>query len=183
MRNALLPMLMSVCVLITHVGCQGLEHSSLSQGTMPSGKIQWQSWTEETFRQAKDQDKLILLDLTAVWCHACHVMDETTYQDPTIAQLLNQKFIPIKVDTDQRPDVESRYRNGGWPTTSILLPTGEILFQANLLGPEELLEALLASEEMYREQKEDLVKHASTIWEKGEQRAHNAKSVRRNDQS
>ncbi len=130
------------------------------------GSIHWQSWEEQAFSQAKAEDKLILLDLTAIWCHACHVMDETTYRDPIIIKLLNQRFIPIKVDTDQRPDIEARYRNGGWPTTSILLPTGEILFQANLLEPEELREALLASEEMYREQKEDLVKHATAIWEK-----------------
>ena len=130
--------------------------------------IQWLSWEEEAFRRALEEDKLILLDLTAVWCHACHVMDETTYTDSTIVTLLNSQFIPIRVDTDRRPDVESRYRSGGWPTTSILLPTGEILFQANSLGPDELREALQESENLYRLQKEDLLSHAKDVWERVE---------------
>ena len=130
--------------------------------------LEWSSWNEAAFRRAITEDKLILLDLTAVWCHACHVMDEVTYSDGDIVSLLNTKFIPIRVDSDQRPDIESRYRSGGWPTTSILLPTGEILFQANSLSPEELGEALRESEKLYRLQKEDLSTHAQEIWKKVE---------------
>ena len=74
--------------------------------------IQWKKWGSEAFRQAQIEDKLILLDLTAVWCHACHVMDQTTYANPRIIQLLNDNFIPVRVDTDQRPDLEARYRAG-----------------------------------------------------------------------
>ncbi len=137
--------------------------------------VQWLAWDEEAFDRAIAEDKLILLDLTAVWCHACHVMDEQTYSDPSIVTLLNSTFIPIRVDTDQRPDIESRYRSGGWPTTSILLPTGEILFQANSLGPEELGEALRESEDMYRTHKSDLLNRAKEIWEKVEQAKKNQK--------
>ena len=130
--------------------------------------IQWADWNKETFRAAREEDKLILLDLTAVWCHACHVMDETTYEDPTIVDLLNTTFISIRVDTDQRPDIEVRYRHGGWPTTSILLPSGEIVFQANFLAPEDLQEALLESEALYRENKHELITQAAAIWAKVE---------------
>ncbi|GJL53680.1 MAG: thioredoxin domain-containing protein [Nitrospirales bacterium] len=129
-----------------------------------TSRIQWAPWQEETFQAAQEQDRLILLDLTAVWCHACHVMDETTYTDPSIIALLNTRFIPIRVDTDQRPDIDARYRHGGWPTTSILLPTGEIVFQGNYLEPEDLQQALQESEKLYRENKEDLLSQAATIW-------------------
>ena len=120
-----------------------LPEASLAHSTPTKAEpvIQWFTWNEEAFDRAIAEDKLILLDLTAVWCHACHVMDAQTYSESSIVTLLNTQFIPIRVDTDQRPDVESRYRSGGWPTTSILLPTGEILFQANSMGPEELGEA------------------------------------------
>ena len=141
----------------------------------PEVDIQWLEWGEEAFDRAIAEDKLILLDLTAVWCHACHVMDNETYSESSIVTLLNSKFIPIRVDTDQRPDVESRYRSGGWPTTSILLPTGEILFQANSMNPEELGEALKDSEDMYRMHKKDLLSHAKQIWEKVEQAKRNQK--------
>ena len=134
--------LIPVFLLLSCGSCQSTLSSSnsavvnsFSEG--PSG-IHWAHWSEDTFRVAEEEDKLILLDLTAVWCHACHVMDEMTYTDPSILALLNTRFIPIRVDTDQRPDIEDRYRHGGWPTTSILLPSGEIVFQANFLAPEDL---------------------------------------------
>lgn len=125
-------------------------------------KIQWLLWGEEAFQRAEAEDKLILMDLTALWCHACHVMEETTYADPDIIAMLNDRFVPIRVDTDLRPDIEARYRKGGWPTTSILLPTGEILFQANSLDPEDLSEALQESDVLYRTQKQDLVRYAGS---------------------
>ena len=151
------------------------EIHALASTNSPEGSIKWVEWSEEAFDRAMAEDKLILLDLTAVWCHACHVMDSETYSESNIVTLLNTKFIPIRVDTDQRPDVDSRYRSGGWPTTSILLPTGEILFQANSMGPEELGEALRESEEMYRKHKSDLVNHAKEIWQKVEQAKQNQK--------
>ena len=101
--------------------------------------IHWAAWGAEAFERAQAEDKLILLDLTAVWCHACHVMDETTYVDPAVVELLNAEFIPVRVETDQHPDIAARYKHGGWPTTSVLLPSGEILFQANALTPEDML--------------------------------------------
>lgn len=126
--------------------------------------IQWHEWGTEAFRRAQTEDKLILLDLMAVWCHACHVMDRTTYADPRIIALLNSKFIPVRVDTDQRPDLEARYRAGGWPTTSLLLPTGEILFQANALEPEEMEVVLQEVHAMYVTEKAALLQEASRLW-------------------
>ncbi|MEO7861492.1 MAG: DUF255 domain-containing protein, partial [Nitrospirales bacterium] len=128
--------------------------------------IQWHEWGNEAFGRAQAEDKLIILDLTAVWCHACHVMDQTTYANPRIVQLLNAKFIPVRVDTDQRPDLDARYRAGGWPTINVLLPTGEILFQANALGSEEMEAMLLEVESIYVTDKGELLKQASHLWDR-----------------
>ncbi len=128
--------------------------------------IQWNEWGQEAFNRAQAEDKLILLDLMAVWCHACHVMDQTTYADPRVLALLQANFIAVRVDTDQRPDLEARYRTGGWPTTSLLLPTGEILFQANSLDPEVMTELLQEAMELYESEKEDLRKQAAQLWDR-----------------
>jgi uncharacterized protein YyaL (SSP411 family) len=161
-----------VLSLLTALPAASFAHSTPAKA---EPVIQWLEWEQEAFDRAIAEDKLILLDLTAVWCHACHVMDARTYSESSIVTLLNTKFIPIRVDTDQRPDIESRYRSGGWPTTSILLPTGEILFQANSMGPAELSEALRESEDMYRLHKSNLVNRAQEIWEKVEQAKKNQK--------
>jgi len=129
-------------------------------------EIQWYEWGREAFNRAQAEDKLILLDLTAVWCHACHVMDQTTHADPKVLTLLQADFIAVRVDTDQRPDLEARYRTGGWPTTSLLLPTGEILFQANSLEPEVMIELLQEAKELYESDKEDLRKQAAQLWDR-----------------
>ena len=130
--------------------------------------IRWAGWGAKAFERAQAEDKLILLDLTAVWCHACHVMDETTYVDPAVVTLLNAEFIPVRVDTDQRPDIAARYEHGGWPTTSVLLPSGEILFQANALTPDAMLEVLRTSDAFYRENKRDMAERVARIWERVE---------------
>ena len=128
--------------------------------------VQWFEWGQKAFEQAKSEDKLILLDLTAVWCHACHLMDQTTYADQQVLTLLQENFIAIRVDTDQRPDLEARYRTGGWPTTSLLLPTGEILFQANSLEPEVMVELLQEAKVLYDSEKEDLRQQAKQLWDR-----------------
>ena len=96
-----------------------------TESVAASSTIQWLPWGARAFDRARAEDKLILLDLTAVWCHACHVMDMTTYIDPRVVTLLNDEFIPVRVEADQHPDITVRYKHGGWPTTSILLPSGK----------------------------------------------------------
>ncbi len=135
-----------------------------NESTPVSSTIQWLGWGVNAFDRADAADKLILLDLTAVWCHACHVMDASTYVDAGVVKLLNAEFIAIKVDVDQHPDIAVRYKRGGWPTTSILLPSGEILFQANFLTSEELMEALRASADAYRDNKRDIAEQAASVW-------------------
>ena len=101
--------------------------------------IHWYPWGREAFAAAEAGDKPVLLDVGAVWCHWCHVMDGESYEDPAIAEFLNQHFVCIKVDRDERPDVDARYQRavqtitqqGGWPLTAFLTPKGEVFFGGN----------------------------------------------------
>ena len=100
--------------------------------------IHWRPWGDEAFAEAKAQGKPVLLAISAVWCHWCHVMDETTYSVPTIIDQINERFIPVRVDNDQRPDVNARYNMGGWPTTALLTPEGEVLYGGTYIPPEDM---------------------------------------------
>src|SRR5213076_2552631 len=92
-----------------------------------AAEIAWRPWGEKAFQEAQVADKPVLLAISAVWCHWCHVMDETSYSDPEVIRLINERYVPIRVDNDERPDVNRRYNMGGWPTTAFLTPDGEIV--------------------------------------------------------
>ncbi len=106
--------------------------------------IHWFPWGADAFAAAKAQDRPVLLDIGAVWCHWCHVMDGESYEDSALALYLNENFICIKVDRDERPDVDARYqravqaftRQGGWPLTAFLTPEGEVFFGGTYFPPE-----------------------------------------------
>src|SRR6202008_4689210 len=107
--------------------------------------VEWHEWGSEAFARARGEDKPILLDIGAVWCHWCHVMDGESYEDASVAEVLNRDFICIKVDRDERPDVDARYQRavqalsgqGGWPLTAFLTPQGEVFFGGTYFPPEE----------------------------------------------
>src|SRR5512136_1419609 len=94
------------------------------KSTASRTNINWREWSEESFAEARRKGRLVLLDLTASWCHWCHVMDETTYSDPDIVGIIGKHFIPIRVDIDRRPDISERYNRGGFPTTAFLSDRG-----------------------------------------------------------
>ncbi|MGA7521183.1 MAG: thioredoxin domain-containing protein [Acidobacteriaceae bacterium] len=107
--------------------------------------VQWQEWGEAAFALAQQLDRPILLDVGAVWCHWCHVMDRESYEDPALAQTVNEHFVAIKVDRDERPDVDARYQaaaqaiagQGGWPLTAILTPDGRPFFAGTYFPRED----------------------------------------------
>ncbi|HEY0306584.1 MAG TPA: thioredoxin domain-containing protein [Acidobacteriaceae bacterium] len=107
--------------------------------------VQWFQWSPEAFRRAAAENKPILLDIGAVWCHWCHVMDRESYEDPATARLINDNFIAVKVDRDERPDVDTRYQaavaaiagQGGWPLTAFLTPEGKPYFGGTYFPPED----------------------------------------------
>ena len=94
---------------------------------MKNGTIQWNEWGDEAFERAEREGKPILLAIGAVWCHWCHVMDRTTYAEPEVVALVNERFVPVRVDNDRRPDINRRYNMGGWPTTAFLNAKGAVL--------------------------------------------------------
>ncbi|HLQ04212.1 MAG TPA: DUF255 domain-containing protein, partial [Verrucomicrobiae bacterium] len=85
-------------------------------------EIKWREWGDAAFAEASAQSKPVLLAISAVWCHWCHVMDETSYSAAGNIEIINEQFVPIRVDNDERPDVNRRYNMGGWPTTAFLTP-------------------------------------------------------------
>ncbi|HKC19663.1 MAG TPA: DUF255 domain-containing protein [Candidatus Dormibacteraeota bacterium] len=107
-----------------------------------ASEINWHAWSPEAFEQAKSSRKPILLSISAVWCHWCHVMDETTYSHPGVIELINRDYVPIRVDNDVRPDINQRYNMGGWPTTAFLTPSGDILTGGTYLPPDQMASAL-----------------------------------------
>src|SRR5262245_38098680 len=91
-------------------------------------EIHWRAWNADAFAEAVKADKPVLLNLTAMWCHWCHLMDETTYSDHDLIALINDNMIAVRVDADQHPHVQDCYIAGGWPTNAFLTPTGEVLW-------------------------------------------------------
>ncbi|MCO6430686.1 MAG: thioredoxin domain-containing protein [Deltaproteobacteria bacterium] len=105
--------------------------------------INWKPFNEQQFASARSQKKLLLLNLEAVWCHWCHVMEKETYSDPEVAQKLKSGFIAMKADQDSRPDLASRYINYGWPATIIFDSSGnELRKLAGYIEPTRFKEVL-----------------------------------------
>jgi len=107
-----------------------------------TARIHWLDWTDEVFERAKREKKPVLLDISAVWCHWCHRLDEDTYSVPEIAEYIESNFIPIRVDTDKRPDINRRYNMGGWPTTVFLTPDGRVIGGGTYVPPEQMRQLL-----------------------------------------
>ncbi len=119
-------------------------------------EIHWHEWSSEAFIRAATEQKPILLSISAVWCHWCHVMDETTYSLPTVINRINQDFIAIRVDNDQRPDINLRYNMGGWPTTAFLTPVGEIITGGTYINPEQMQSLLDQVLQYWRDNREQI---------------------------
>ena len=139
--------------------------------------VKWHPWGEEAFALAKSLDKPILLDIGAVWCHWCHVMDRESYEDPEIAALINQYYVAVKVDRDERPDVDARYQSavaaisgqGGWPLTAFLTPDGRPYFGGTYIPRDErygrpgIKQVLLALAQVWRERRDEALETAASV--------------------
>ena len=139
--------------------------------------IHWHEWGEEAFAVAQRENKPILLDIGAVWCHWCHVMDRESYESPEIAQLVNERFVAVKVDRDERPDIDSRYQvavnaisgQGGWPLTAFLTPQGKPFYGGTYFpsddhyGRPSFRRVLTAISDAYREKNEEVTEQARLV--------------------
>lgn len=109
------------------------------------GAIAWEPWSEEVFDRARRENRFVLLDLEAVWCHWCHVMNKTTYRDPRVIELIKTRYIPVRVDQDSRPDISRRYENWGWPATVVFNAAGtEIVKRRGYMNPRVMASVLQA---------------------------------------
>jgi len=139
--------------------------------------IRWHEWGEEVFSTAQRENKPILLDIGAVWCHWCHVMDRESYDNPEIAQIVNERFVAVKVDRDERPDIDSRYQiavssisgQGGWPLTAFLTPDGKPFYGGTYFPPDDhygrpsFKRVLLAISDAYRDKHGDVIEQAKAV--------------------
>ena len=139
--------------------------------------VQWREFGEEAFAAARAANKPVLLDIGAVWCHWCHVMDRESYDDPEVAAIVNEHYIAVKVDRDERPDIDSRYQvavasltgQGGWPLTAFLTPDGKPFYggtyfpPADAYGRPSFKRALLSIAAAYREKNGDVMEQAQLV--------------------
>ena len=100
--------------------------------------IAWVPWNAEAFARAGREGRPVLLSITAAWCEACHEMDRTTYADPEVASIVRDRFVPVRVDADRRPDINERYNLGGWPTTAFLTPAGEVIAGGTFIAADRM---------------------------------------------
>jgi len=139
--------------------------------------IQWHEWGEEAFAAARRENKPMLLDIGAVWCHWCHVMDRESYDDPGVAAIVNEHFIAVKVDRDERPDIDSRYQaavsavsgQGGWPLTAFLTADGKPFYGGTYFPPTDgygrpsFKRVLTSIANAYKEKHGDVVEQAKMV--------------------
>ena len=139
--------------------------------------VNWMEWGEEAFALAQQEDKPILLDIGAVWCHWCHVMDRESYENAETAKLINEHFVAVKVDRDERPDVDTRYQaavssisgQGGWPLTAFLTPDGKPYFGGTYFPPDDrhgrpgLRRVLLTMAEAFEKRRSEVNETAGSV--------------------
>jgi len=141
--------------------------------------VNWREWGDQAFAQAREQDKPILLDIGAVWCHWCHVMDRESYESPEVARLINEHYVAVKVDRDERPDIDTRYQTavsalsgqGGWPLTAFLTPEGKPFYGGTYFPAEDqygrpgMRRVLQAVAQSYKVQRAQILESAQKISE------------------
>jgi uncharacterized protein len=139
--------------------------------------VDWYPWGEEAFAKAKDEDKPVLLSVGYAACHWCHVMEHESFEDDDTAKVMNERFVNIKVDREERPDVDSLYMDavvaltghGGWPMTVFLTPQGEPFLGGTYYPPEprhglpSFKQVLAAVSDAYKERRGDVAEQAAAL--------------------
>ena len=141
--------------------------------------VDWYPWGAEALERAREDDKPILLSVGYSACHWCHVMAHESFESAATAALMNQHFVNVKVDREERPDIDALYMNatvsmtgqGGWPMTVFLTPQGEPFYAGTYFPPEprhglaSFAQVLLGVSEAWRERREDIVRQAQRLVE------------------
>jgi uncharacterized protein YyaL (SSP411 family) len=155
-----------------------LEHAASSYlRSARQQPVQWHPWGEIAFARAQAENKPILLDIGAVWCHWCHVMDRESYEDPELARIINEHYVAVKVDRDERPDVDARYQaavsaisgQGGWPLTAFLTPDGRPYFGGTYFPRDDRYgrpgfgRVLLTMSQVWHDRREEALESAASV--------------------
>jgi len=155
-----------------------LEHAASSYlRSARHQPVQWHPWGEIAFARAQAENKPILLDIGAVWCHWCHVMDRESYEDPELARIVNEHYVAVKVDRDERPDVDARYQaavsaisgQGGWPLTAFLTPDGRPYFGGTYFPRDDRYgrpgfgRVLLTMSQVWHDRREEALESAASV--------------------
>lgn len=133
--------------------------------------VDWKPWNKETLELAKKEDKLIIISVGYAACHWCHVMEHESFENDSVAKIMNENFISIKVDREERPDVDQVYMNavqlmtgnGGWPLNCIALPDGRPIFGGTYFQKDQWISALHQLSELYRTDPEKAIDYAEKL--------------------
>jgi len=135
--------------------------------------VNWYAWNNETLELAKKEKKLLLISIGYSSCHWCHVMEHESFENDSVAAIMNKHFINIKVDREERPDIDQVYMNavqlmtgrGGWPLNCIALPDGRPIWGGTYFPKENWINALEQLSKMYQEKPEDMISYAEKLTE------------------
>ncbi|WP_081868406.1 thioredoxin domain-containing protein [Flavimarina sp. Hel_I_48] len=133
--------------------------------------VDWQAWGEQAHKEAKSEDKLMIVSIGYSSCHWCHVMEHESFEDTAVAKVMNSHYVPIKVDREERPDVDNIYMNavqlmtgqGGWPLNVITLPDGRPVWGGTYFPKENWMDALQQIADIYAKNPEKLVEYADKL--------------------
>lgn len=133
--------------------------------------VDWHAWNAKTLQKAKDENKMLLISIGYSACHWCHVMEHESFENPEVAAVMNEHFVCIKVDREERPDVDAVYMNavqlihgnGGWPLNAFALPDGRPFYGGTYFKPEQWVDLLNKLVELYQTKLSDLEKQAKQI--------------------
>ena len=133
--------------------------------------VNWNAWNEKTLAKAKSEDKLLLISIGYASCHWCHVMEQESFEDSIVAQHMNKNFINVKVDREERPDVDQIYMNalqlmtgsGGWPLNIVALPDGRPVFGGTYFEKEQWIDIINQISKTYQENPKQLYEYADKL--------------------
>ena len=178
MRNNLFKILLLIFILIS---CSDdmKNGNNLKNESSPyllqhvENPVNWNPWDKKYLKQAKKENKLVIISIGYASCHWCHVMERESFQDLEVAELMNEKFISIKVDREERPDIDQVYMNaiqlitgnGGWPLNVITLPDGRPIWGGTYFSKEQWSSALKQISELYESEPEKFISYAERVQE------------------
>ena len=133
--------------------------------------VDWYPWGEEALNKAKKENKMLLISVGYAACHWCHVMEHESYEDTTVAKIMNEHFVCIKVDREERPDVDQVYMNaaylingnGGWPLNALAMPDGKPFFAGTYFPKQNWIKLLEYFTDLYKNERHKLEEQAENV--------------------